>query len=213
MTGRVSARALPSLADVDWPVRTERLLLRPATHDDLEVIWHAWRRREDVGRWMNNPWPDLDVYLERLGASEKLATILAVELHDGSGSRWDGRVVMDLHVRVMDSWAQSDVVEAARATKANLGWSMDPEVRGRGLATEAVLAALSVCFDSLRLHRVEADCYAPNSASAALMERVGMTREGHQRAVTLHRDLGWVDQYSYAMLDTDWQTRQEARHA
>lgn len=198
----------PSLGDVDWPVRTERLLLRPATTTDLEVIWSQWRRREDVGRFMTNPSRDLKAYLERLAAPEKLATVLAVELRDGGEQ--DGRLVMDLHARVLDSYAQTDVLDRARATKANLGWSMDPAVHGRGLATEALRAALSICFDRLGLHRVEADCFADNTPSWRLMERLGMTREGHFRAEGLHRDLGWVDTFAYGMLRSDWEALRDA---
>lgn len=190
-----------SLTDVAWPVRTQRLLLRPATASDLPVVWQ-WRRDPDVTRWMNNRADDLTSYVARLSAPEKLATILAVELHDGS--ELDGQVVMDLHVRVTDSPGQSDLADRARATAANLGWSMDPRVHGRGLATEAVRGALGICFDRLGLHRVEADCYSGNGASARLMERVGMRHEGHRRAVALHRDHGWVDMDDYAILDTDW---------
>jgi hypothetical protein len=41
MIGGVSA----SLEDVDWPVRTNRLALRPAVNDDEEAIW-AYRQLE-----------------------------------------------------------------------------------------------------------------------------------------------------------------------
>lgn len=160
-------------------------------------MWQQWRRREDVARFMTNPSPDLELYLARLTAPEKLATILAVE--------HDGRVVMDLHVRVLDSYAQTDVAERAQATKASLGWSMDPTVHGRGLATEALGAVLSICFDRLGLHRVEADCFAENAPSWQLMERLGLRREAHFRSEGLHRDLGWTDRYTYGMLRSDWE--------
>lgn len=189
-------RKLPSLADVAWPMRTERLLLRPAARDDLEAMWSTWRGREDVARFTTNPWPELGTYLERFAEPEKLATVLVVE--------HEGRIIMDLHVRIQDSYGQSDVADAARATQGNLGWSMDPEVQGRGLATEALRAGLGICFDHLGLHRVEAGCFTENASSWRLMERVGMRREGHFLREAMHRDLGWTDTYAYGMLDSDW---------
>lgn len=185
-----------SLADLAWPVRTERLLLRPATVADVEQVWRVWRHRDDVAQWMTNPSPDLTTYLARLATPERLATILAVE--------YEGRLIMDLHLRVQDSYAQTDVAERARGTLASLGWSMDPVVHGRGLATEAVRAALGICFDQLGLHRVEAECFADNAASWRLMERVGMRREGHYVKQGFHRELGWADVYAYGMLVSDW---------
>ncbi len=35
------------LSAVDWPVRTERLSIRPATADDLDPTW-AYRRLPEV---------------------------------------------------------------------------------------------------------------------------------------------------------------------
>ncbi|MFC7485343.1 GNAT family N-acetyltransferase [Knoellia sp. CPCC 206453] len=198
----MTQRHLSSLADVEWPVRTQRLLLRPATAADMEQVWRSWRHRDDVAQWMTNPSPDLDTYLARLAAPARLATILAVE--------HEGRLVMDLHLRVQDSYAQTDVAERARGTLANLGWSMDPVVHGRGLATEALRAALGVCFDQLGLHRAEAVCFADNAASWRLMERVGMRREGHYVKQGFHRALGWVDMYAYGMLAADWKALDHA---
>ena len=66
---------------------------------------------------------------------------------------------------------------------------------------------LAICFDDLGLRRVTADCFAANSPSWRLMERVGMRREAHRVAESLHRDLGWVDSYAYALLAREWRAR------
>lgn len=49
-------RAVAALADLDWPVRTARLQLRPLRLDDLEATW-AYRRLEEVGRWLSGRRP------------------------------------------------------------------------------------------------------------------------------------------------------------
>jgi integrase len=36
---------------INWPVHSDRLLLRPATADDLEATWR-FRRLEEVTRWL-----------------------------------------------------------------------------------------------------------------------------------------------------------------
>ena len=47
------ARVTAPLDAVDWPVRTRRLVIRPATPDDLEATWQI-RRLESVARWVSS---------------------------------------------------------------------------------------------------------------------------------------------------------------
>ncbi len=80
----------------------------------------------------------------------------------------------------------------------------DPAHAGRGFATEAVRAAVDVCFGPLGLRRVEANCFADNERSWRLMERIGMRREVHVLGESLHRDGTWRDGFGYALLATEW---------
>jgi RimJ/RimL family protein N-acetyltransferase len=81
---------------------------------------------------------------------------------------------------------------------------MRPEAGGRGLGTEAVRELVRHAFDDLGLRRVIAECFADNEPSWRLMERIGMRREAHHELDSLHRDLGWQDEYVYALLADDW---------
>ena len=80
--------------------------------------------------------------------------------------------------------------------------------RGRGYATEAVAVLLDFAFGTLRLHRVYAVCDTRNGASAAVMERLGMRREGLH---VEHSLLGgeWCDVFSYAILSREWKERKD----
>ena len=82
-----------------------------------------------------------------------------------------------------------------------------PEETGKGYATEAVEAALRICFDDLGLRRVTASCFAANTASYRLMLRVGMRREAHTLQGALHPSGEWLDGYSYALLAQEWRRR------
>ena len=62
-----------------------------------------------------------------------------------------------------------------------------------GYATEAVEAALRICFEDLGLRRVTASCFTANTASYRLMERVGMRREGRTVKDALHPSGKWMD--------------------
>lgn len=180
---------------VDWPVRTERLLLRRATVADLEPTWR-FRRLPEVHDWLGAATPTPEAYRARFLREGRLTTTLVVEL--------DGLVVGDLMLRVEDGWAQEEVADRARGVQAELGWTLDPAYGGRGYATEAVRAAVELCFGPLRLRRVHAQCFADNVASWRLMERLGMRREQHTVKESLHRTRGWLDGYSYALLAEEW---------
>ena len=181
-----------------WPVQTERLLLRPLEPGDAPAA-HAFRTRPEVDRWMGGRPGDGEEFAAWFTRPERAAKTLVV-LHDD-------RLVGDLMLAVGDGWSQVDVADAAAGTEAELGWCFDPAYGGRGLATEAVRALLAICFDpqtGLGLRRVTAGCFAGNAPSWRLMERVGMRREAHGVADALHRDLGWVDGYTYALLASEW---------
>jgi RimJ/RimL family protein N-acetyltransferase len=183
-----------AFARVEWPVRTERLTLRPATANDAETTWQ-WRRLPEVNHWITAA-PDHDEYVRLHDEPARLARTLIVER--------DGRPIGDLMIRVEDAWSQAEVADRARGVQAELGWTFDPAAQGQGYATEAVRAAIAVCFGQLGLRRVVANCFAGNEASWRLMERLGMRREAYTVAESLHRNGEWQDSISYALLADEW---------
>lgn len=74
---------------------------------------------------------------------------------------------------------------------------------GQGYATEAMRTLFSFGFGDLQLHRLEDTCDTRNLASARVMEKLGMRREGHLRE-TIWKDGHWYDEYSYAILANEW---------
>lgn len=188
-----------SLVDnVDWPIRTRRLVLRPAVADDLEATW-AIRQLQSVTRWLTRAPRTLAEYRAHFTDPESLAKSLIIDL--------DGAVIGDLMVAVGDAWSQAEVADRARGVQADLGWAIHPDAGGRGLATEAVREVLRICFEDLRLRRVTAECFVANEASWRLMERVGMRREANTLRDALHRSGEWLDGYAYALLAEEWRSR------
>lgn len=179
--------------DLAWPLRTERLELAPATAADADAVF-AYRSLPDVARW-NMSWPQ---------DPAAFASDWQLMWQRHLMVRRDGEVIGDVMLRTGDAWAQVDVKEAAAGTQAELGYVLSPEFHGHGYATEAARAALDLAFGVLGLRRVVAECFAANEPSWRLLERVGMRREAHNVADSLHRDLGWVDGYVYALLADEW---------
>jgi RimJ/RimL family protein N-acetyltransferase len=186
------------LSHVPWPVRTERLSIRPATPDDAEATWD-YRRVPSVAMWMTTAPTSLKEYADLFVLEGRLSKTYVLER--------DGAVVGDLMLAIEDPWAQAEVKDQAKGVQAELGWCLRPDAEGQGLATEAVLELLRICFQDLGLRRVVANCFTANEPSWRLMERVGMRREEHAVQDSLHRNGQWMDGYRYALLADEWRAR------
>ena len=90
----------------------------------------------------------------------------------------------------------------AKYQRAEIWYKFYPRVWGQGLATEAVKTMLNFGFDELQLHRIEAGCAVGNVGFIRVLEKVGMTREGHCRQA-LPLKSGWSDNFEYAILASD----------
>ncbi|MEP7763752.1 GNAT family N-acetyltransferase [Sanguibacter sp. 25GB23B1] len=189
---------------VDWPARTARLTLRPATPDDAEPTWR-YHRLPDVGRWITRAPATFEDYLLAFEDPERLAKTLVVE----RGTE----IIGDLMLAVEDAWAQAEILEPARGVHAELGWILHPGHAGHGYATEAVRELLRICFEDLGLRRVTAACFADNEPSWRLMERVSMRREVYTVRDSLHRDGQWLDGIGYALLADEWRSAQRTLEA
>ena len=192
----------PDVLDrIDWPLHTERLVVRRATPADADIVWQ-YRRIDDVSRWLGAAPQDADAFHAYFTDQDRLATTLIVE-------RASGGVIGDVMLRIEDAWAQAEVRDRAQGVQAELGWVMDPAHQGRGYATEAVRAVIAACFEQLGLRRVSAGCFAANEPSWRMMERLGMRREEHSRATALHRSGEWMDGMAYGLLAQEWRSVQD----
>jgi RimJ/RimL family protein N-acetyltransferase len=187
-----------TITDMVWPVRTERLSIRPATAADASPTWR-YRSLEAVSTWITSAPAGYEQYQREFLDSGRLAKTLVIEL--------DGIVIGDLMLAIEDAWAQAEVRDRAVAVQAELGWSLDPGYGGMGYATEAVAELIRICFEDLMLRRVTALCFADNEPSWRLMERLGMRRESHDVRSELHRSGAWLDGLGYALLADEWRAR------
>jgi ribosomal-protein-alanine N-acetyltransferase len=83
-----------------------------------------------------------------------------------------------------------------------LGYWIDRDVAGRGMASLAVALVCDYAFSEVGLHRVQADIRPENVPSQRLVERLGFSREGLLRRY-LDIDGDWRDHLAYALLAED----------
>jgi RimJ/RimL family protein N-acetyltransferase len=182
---------------ISWPRRTDRLTIRPVSSNDLRAVFDI-RTLPEVAQWMPDRPASYPAFVLRFGELGLLARTLVIEL--------DGVVIGDLYLQVTDAWSQVDT--AARAgEEAEIGWCLSPAHQGHGYVTEAATELVRICFDDLGVRRVSAAAFADNGPSLRIMERLGMRQESRGVRDSLHRDLGWIDGVTYALLAEEWRAK------
>src|SRR5260221_7399578 len=113
----------------DWPLETERLVLRPYEDADFEHL-HALYSTEDVARWLYYGPSTREQSREKL--ARKIAGCELTEEHGLSAA-----------VQLRDGTYVGDAVLfffSAEHKTIELGFSFDPRHQGKGYATEAARA-------------------------------------------------------------------------
>lgn len=173
------------------PWATQRLVIRKGRAGDADEIW-PWREDDEINQWLTSiptsPEQNKDRWVAGLD-SNYVAEIA-------------GTIVATGKIAPEQAWAQAEVADQAKGTQVEIGWVVAPDHKGQGIGTEFAKALLGIAFAS-GARRVTAYCFAENAASARIMEKIGMRREAHFRADSLHRSGRWLDSYVYAILDTD----------
>ena len=184
----------------EYPIRTERLLLRPYAHADIDAVY-AYQRLPEVHRYLYSEprsRPEVEALVaERAGpgrlTGEGQAICLVADLAQ------TGELVGDC----MLFWRSEE------HEQGEVGYVFNPAYHGRGLATEAVGALLRLGFEGLGLHRITGRLDARNTPSARVLERAGLRREGHLVENEFVKG-EWTDEMIYAMLRSEWEARQAA---
>jgi aminoglycoside 6'-N-acetyltransferase len=176
-------------------IRTTRLVIRRFTAADAPAL-AAYRSDPQVARFQSWETP--------YGVDEAAAFIAGMAEHPGTPGEW-----FQLAVTAGTLIGDVALFTDHDPRLGRIGFTLAREAHGRGYATEAVRAVLDYAFGR-RAHRIAADCDARNARSAALLERVGMRREGHLRASAWWKG-EWTDELCYAILADEWATIRSAQ--
>ncbi|SDS00501.1 aminoglycoside 6'-N-acetyltransferase [Paraoerskovia marina] len=170
------------------PVTTDRLLLRHVHEDDAPSLREIYGR-DDVARYVPMAaWTAESTPVE-------MAKRVARTGIDGPGTALalvmvlDGRVIGDVVL-----WPTDDTLACGE-----IGWVLHPDAAGRGYATEAAQALLTIAFEEYSMYRVAAQLDPRNTASARLCVRLGMRQEAHLRQNWWCKG-EWTDTAVYGML-------------
>ncbi|MDO8837934.1 MAG: GNAT family protein [Parvibaculum sp.] len=191
---RLGGRAAP-ISALALPIGTPRLVLRDFTVRDLDDV-HAYASLEEVTRhliWGPNTLAQsretIRGFLDDQKQKPRVSFDLAIVLRGGKRPRVIGGVGLKF-------------ADWERRT-GDLGYALHPDYWGHGYAAEAAQALMEAGFRELGLQRIYATCDQRNKASARVMERLGMRREGALRQ-SKYIQGSWRDEYLYAILASEF---------
>ena len=180
----------------DYPILTERLLLRPIDAEADLMAMHSYRSDPEVCRYVPFSPGTPEELAERLADPERVRSVIDDE----------GQVLFLVMVRRDTGELIGDLVlfwHSSTDQRAEVGYVLHPDHEGHGFATEGTRALLALCFDEAAAHRVTARLDERNVASARLLERLGFRREATFVDGEWFKN-EWTTLLVYAMLDREW---------
>jgi ribosomal-protein-alanine N-acetyltransferase len=173
-------------------IETKRLLLRDMVASDLREV-HEYASEPDVVRFMHwgpNTEDETREFIEKsiLAQKEKprrdfdIAIILK-----STGDLIGGCGIHVSNPENREGW---------------IGYCLNRNFWGKGYATETAQALVKFGFERLDMHRIFANCDPQNLASARVLEKSGMKKEGQLREHRWSKGK-WRDSSIYAILEQD----------
>lgn len=176
----------------DWPLRTERLTLRPWEDGDFDAFFEMQRDVESA-RWLYNE-PRDEENARRIFELKKAGHELVEEDQWLSAAAVaDGELVVDVSLH----WL------SVEHRTGEIGYFAHPRHAGKGYTTEAARALVGWAFEVAGFHRVIGRIEPRNEASGRILEKLGMRREG----VFLENEWvkgEWQSEALYAILEHEW---------
>jgi len=160
--------------------------------DDAAVVFERYARDPAVAKYMTwRPHANIGETREFLRRCERVWS-------DGSAFPWS--------LWLKESGEFAGLVEIrVRSTAVDLGYALSQRWWRQGLMSEAVSYVVKWALAQPEIFRVWATCDIENVASARLLERVGMEREGVLRRWLVHPNLSDMprDALCYSIVKAD----------
>ncbi len=189
-----------SRLEPDYPIVTERLLVRPLDPETDVAAMHAYRSREDVCEYEPYVPGTLEEMAERFRDPERIRSVIDAEgqkLALAIERRDTGAMIGDL----MLLW------HSVADGHAEVGYVLHPDHGRQGFATEATAALIDLAFDGgLPVRRVTVRTDELNEPSAAVCRRLGLRHEATLVESEWFKGV-WSTLLEFAVLDHEWRAR------
>jgi len=169
-------------------LKTERLRLRKAKLADAEAIFRQYATDAEVTKYVS--WRAH----RNLEETREYMRMCSLAWDIGKAFHWVIETQESKQVIGM-------VIARASEEKWELGFVLARAFWGRGYMTEAVTALVARALKQKEIFRIWAVCDVDNKASARVMEKAGMQREGILKRWSVHPNISPEprDSYCYAI--------------
>lgn len=170
-------------------LRTERLRLRKVKLSDADAIFFQYAQDPEVTRFVS--WRAH----RSIDETREYVRMCLLAWDVGKAYHW----VIE---RLEDKQVIGMIIARVNGEKWELGFVLARVHWGKGYMTEAVKGLIAWAFKQKDVYRVWAVCDIDNAASARVMEKAGMQREGILRRWSVHPNLSPEprDSYCYAIV-------------
>eukprot|EP00297_Palpitomonas_bilix_P015422 CAMPEP_0113866688 /NCGR_PEP_ID=MMETSP0780_2-20120614/7_1 /TAXON_ID=652834 /ORGANISM="Palpitomonas bilix" /LENGTH=212 /DNA_ID=CAMNT_0000851557 /DNA_START=164 /DNA_END=802 /DNA_ORIENTATION=+ /assembly_acc=CAM_ASM_000599 len=205
-------------------IETKRLLLRSLTQGDARHIKEKASDERIVRMTLRMPYPYLDHMAEEFVEESKKAwekgeeyVYAIVPTHRGENFAEDSRVKENTadkkngsEKNEKENGEENEMIGCIGLTvsavhkRAEVGYWLAVSEWGKGYATEALRSIIDTSFNDLSLNKIDAAIFSDNPASARVLEKVGMQKEGYLRQHHF-RWGSYRDSVLFGLLREEWE--------
>ena len=173
-------------------IDANRIRLRIISEADTDAFYAIYSNPEVMRYWSTPPLADRQAAVNLIARIQEDLNRRVI-LKWGIALRTDNQLIGSLTLFNLDF----------NHRRAEVGYALGREHWGQGYMNEALQALLAYAFETLDLHRIEADIDPRNTASIKTVERLGFKREGYLRE--RWQTNGEIqDAFFYGLLRHEW---------
>lgn len=158
-------------------ITTRRLTLRPFREQDAEAL-HRILAEHDILRYFPNPFPP---------SLDRVQNLIAFQLQHWEEHGFGWWAVEPRDNQVLIGWNGLQYLPDTQ--EIEISYLLSKAFWGKGLATEAVMAALRFGFEDLKLETIVGVVHPDNVASQRVLQKIGVpfTNETEYFGMKVHR--------------------------
>ena len=174
-----------------------QIFIRPPVPDDWQELLSLHLKSQDLHfPWVRTPLTETDCknYIQRCQRSD-----------------YQGLMIYQATIDPISHAVESTIIGVANFSQifyrslqsTYLGYYISTDFAGRGLMKIGIGLAIDYAFDTLKLHRIEANIQPENTRSINLVQRLGFTKEGFSPRY-LYINGEWRDHERWALTVESW---------